>query len=58
MRLAGSWLSDIGPLDIVALIGFVALIRGCYLAWEPLAYLIGGGLMMYWVFRGNHGSHN
>ena len=58
MKLAGSWLSDIEALDIVALIGFAALVRGCYLAWEPAAYLIGGGLLLVWCFRGNHGPHN
>ena len=54
MKLAGSWLSDVDPQDIAALVGFVALVYGCYLAWEPMAYVIGGGLLLVWCFAGNH----
>jgi hypothetical protein len=32
--------------NLTALLGFSAIVGGCYFAWPPLAGMVGGGLLL------------
>ncbi len=37
---------QIDRADVLAVLGFIALCYGCWLAWPPLGFIIGGVLLL------------